>query len=60
MVLLEGPVRLGRDLETIIHVLYPLQLQIDQQLDAWPADIQAYDKQEFAIYRSVCREGIAL
>ena len=60
MVLLEGPVRFGRDLETIIHALYPLQLQIDQQLDAWPADVQAYDEQEFALYRTVSREGIPL
>ncbi|HSN88004.1 MAG TPA: nucleotidyltransferase domain-containing protein, partial [Thermoanaerobaculia bacterium] len=27
MVLLEGPVRLGRDLETIVRALYPLQLE---------------------------------
>ncbi|MCK4659233.1 MAG: nucleotidyltransferase domain-containing protein [Phycisphaerae bacterium] len=60
MVLLEGPVAFGCDLETIIHALYPLQLEIDRQIDAWPADVKAYEAQEFAIYRNVRREGVAL
>lgn len=60
MVLLEGPVHFGRDLETIIHALYPLQLEIDRLIDAWPADIQSYDAQDFAIYRHAHREGVML
>lgn len=59
-VLLDGPIALGRDLETIIHALYPLQLEMDRHIDAWPADVQAYEGQEFAIYRNVRREGVAL
>ena len=40
MVLLEGPVVLGEDLERIIRALYPLQLQTDRLIDAWPADVK--------------------
>jgi predicted nucleotidyltransferase len=34
MVLLNGPVRLGRDLETIVEALYPVQLEIDAPIHA--------------------------
>lgn len=60
MVLLKGPVQFGRDLETIIHALYPLQLETDRLIDAWPADVDSYEAQEFAIYRNARREGVRL
>lgn len=60
MALLEGPVELGRDLQTVIHALYPLQLETDLVIDAWPADVRSYEAQEFAVYRNANREGVRL
>lgn len=36
MVLLEEPVRLGKDLETIVDALYPIQLTIEAPIHAMP------------------------
>src|SRR5947209_19938254 len=38
LVLLAGPVALGRDLHTIIEALYPLQLEIHRVLEAFRVD----------------------
>ena len=60
MVILQGPVRFGKDLEVIVHALYPLQLETDRLIDAWPVDADAYDAEEYAIYRNAHREGVLL
>ncbi|HUU09677.1 MAG TPA: nucleotidyltransferase domain-containing protein [Phycisphaerae bacterium] len=60
IVLLEGPVAFGKDLETVIRALYPLQLETDRLIDAWPADVKAYEAQEFSIFRRAHREGVLL
>ena len=59
LVLLTGPVTLGQDLRTIIHTLYPLQLEIERPIDALPVDIDIYEAGEFALYRNAKREGIS-
>jgi uncharacterized protein len=58
LVLLAGPVVLGRDLRMIIHALYPLELEIERAIDATPVDIDTYEAGEFALYRNAKREGI--
>ncbi len=58
LVLLTGPVTLGKELRTIIDVLYPLQLDIERPLHALPVDIEVYDAGEFALYRNAKQEGI--
>jgi uncharacterized protein len=58
LVLLTGPVTLGRDLRTIIHALYPLQLEMDRILEAFPVDEEDYLRGEYAWYRNVQKEGI--
>ncbi|HEV8718667.1 MAG TPA: nucleotidyltransferase domain-containing protein [Candidatus Binatia bacterium] len=58
LVLLAGPVALGKDLRTIIHVLYPLQLEIDRVIEAFPVDEEDYLRGEYAWYRNAQREGI--
>ena len=58
LVLLDGPVHLGQDLETIIHALYPLQLEVLRPLDAAPVDVRDYEAGRVAMYRSAKREGI--
>jgi predicted nucleotidyltransferase len=38
LILLTGPVTLGRELRTIIEALYPLQREMDRVLEAFPLD----------------------
>jgi len=58
LVLLRGPVEFGKDLETVIRALYPLQLGSDRVSEAFPADEEEYRRGEWAFYRNVQREGI--
>jgi predicted nucleotidyltransferase len=60
LVLLAGPVALGRDLQTIIEALYPLQLAMDRVLEAFPVDEADYLRGEYAWYRNAQQEGIQL
>ena len=60
MVLLDGPVRLGRDLETIIEALYPVQLEIDAPIHATPVPADVFEAGEWSLYRSARREGVFL
>ena len=58
LVLLTGPIKLGRDLRTIIDATYPLQLEIERPIHGKPVDINVYEAGEFALYRNAKREGI--
>jgi predicted nucleotidyltransferase len=60
LVVLRGPVSLGQDLDRIVRALYPMQLDLDRPIHALPASEEAFEAGEYAIYRSVRREGIAL
>ena len=60
MVLLEGPVRLGRDLEAIVQALYPLQLELDAPIHAIPVAEASFDAGHYGIYCSAKREGVFL
>ncbi|MBN2498232.1 MAG: nucleotidyltransferase domain-containing protein [Deltaproteobacteria bacterium] len=62
LVLLEGPVELGRELRTIIDVLYPLQLELGffRTLEIIPTDVEDYEAQSYALYRHAREEGIRL
>ena len=58
LVLLTGPVVFGRDLETIIQALYPLQLELERVLEAVPIDEADYLRGDYAWYRRAQEEGI--
>jgi len=58
LALLEGPVAFGDDLATCIDALYPLVLELGRPIDVYPVDAEAYERQEFTIYRHAKREGI--
>jgi predicted nucleotidyltransferase len=58
LVILTGPVALGRELRTIIEALYPLQLEMDRVLEAFPVDEADYLRGEYASYRNVQKDGI--
>jgi uncharacterized protein len=60
IVLLEGPVRLGKDLESIVRALYPLQLEIDVPIHALPVAEASFEAGQYGIYRSAKREGVFL
>jgi predicted nucleotidyltransferase len=61
MVLLDDPVRFGRDLEMITRALYPLQLEMpDRPLHAIPVSERAYLAGESGAYRVAREEGVLL
>ena len=60
MVLLDGPVQLGRDLDTIVGALYPIQLEIDAPIHATPVSADAFEAGEWGVYRNARREGVLL
>jgi predicted nucleotidyltransferase len=60
LVVLEGPIDLGRDLETAIRAIYPLQLEIEHPIHVLPADVDVVEREEYALYRNARREGIRL
>lgn len=60
MVLLEGPIRLGRDLETIVRALYPVQLELEVPIHAIPVAEASFEAGGYGLYRSAKREGIPL
>ena len=58
LVLLRGPVALGKDLKTTIDVLYPLLLELERPIHALPVDAAAYAEGEFSLYRNARKEGV--
>ena len=58
LVLLRGPVTLGKDLKTTIDALYPLVLELERPIHALPVDAAAYAEGEFSLYRNARKEGV--
>jgi len=59
-VLLEGPVDFGRDLDTNINALYPLELESGRPISAKPVNITEFENYDCPLYRKVHREGITV
>ena len=59
LVILAGPVSFGRDLQTIVQALYPLQLELERPLEAIPVDEGRYLSGDYAFFRNVQKEGLA-
>ena len=60
LVLLEGPVDYGRDLEANLDALYPLSLELGRRISAKPVDADEYQDMGCPLYRQVHAEGIAV
>lgn len=60
LVLLRGPMALGKDLKTIIDALYPLQLEVGRPIHALPVEATVYAEGEFSLYRNARKEGVLL
>ena len=58
LVLLEGPLHIGEDIDTATRAIYPLMLQLDRIIDAKPVDIRHYEAGLAPLYRHAQREGI--
>jgi predicted nucleotidyltransferase len=58
LMLLEGPIQLGRDIHLSVKALYPLILQIGRVIDAAPVDVGRYEAGAMALYRQAKEEGI--
>jgi len=59
LVLLDGPVRHGRDLETNLRALHPLALRVCRRISAKPVSAAEYDAVDCPLYRSARAEGIS-
>lgn len=60
LVLLDGQVDLWDEIRTIVHALYPIQLEIERHISARPANAMVYEEGEYPLYRSVKEEGVLL
>ena len=58
MVLLDGPIKLWKDIQTSVYALYDLQLEIIRPIHAMPVDVEVFRAGEYALYRNAKREGI--
>ena len=59
LVLLNGPVEYGNDLETNINALYPLSLELGRRISAKPVDANEYETVMCPLYEASRKEGIS-
>lgn len=60
LVVLQEPVHLGVDLETVVRALYPVQLRLEGPIHALPVSASAFERAEYDLYREAKRDGIFL
>jgi predicted nucleotidyltransferase len=58
LMLLDGPIRLGRDIDTGVESLYPIVLRLGRTIEALPVDVRSYEDGRTGFYREAKREGI--
>ena len=58
LVLLEGPVDYGTDLERNIDALYPLSRRLGRRISAKPVDINIFETVDCPLFRNAQRDGI--
>jgi predicted nucleotidyltransferase len=58
LVLLDPPITLGADLETIVKALYPVQMRIEAPIHALPVAITSFEAQKYGLYRAANRDGV--
>lgn len=59
LVLLDGPIDYGRDLEANLEAVYPLSLELNRRISAKPVDAAEYETIDCPLYRKAHDEGIA-
>jgi uncharacterized protein len=58
LMLLEGPIKLGRDIHLGVESLYPLILSTGRIIDSIPVDVDNYEEGLVALYREAKKDGI--
>lgn len=58
LVLLDEPFDYFQELQRIIDLLYPVQLESEYLISAKPAAADAFERGELQLYRNVKREGL--
>jgi uncharacterized protein len=58
LMLLKGPIKLGRDIDIGVESLYPLVLRLGRTIEALPVDARTYEDGRTGFYREAKREGI--
>jgi len=59
LVLLEGPVDYGRDLDANLDALYPFSVELNRRISAKPVEATEYITVDCPLYRKAREEGIA-
>jgi len=60
LILLEPPVDLGKDLETAVRTLYPVQLSVNYPIHPLPVSVDSFEAGRTALLRAAREEGIRL
>ena len=60
LVLLRGPIRVLRDIQTAVKAVYQLSLRYGRPISAKPVDAAEYEAANFPLYANAKREGIVL
>jgi uncharacterized protein len=60
LVILQQPIDYCIELQTIVDLLYPLQLESSHWISAKPAEAEAFESGTIQLYRNVLKEGIVL
>jgi predicted nucleotidyltransferase len=58
LVLLHEPFEYFQELETIVDLLYPVQLASERLISAKPAAVDAFERGDLQLYRNAKREGM--
>jgi len=58
LMLLEGPIKLGRDIDVGVESLYPIVLRLGRTIEALPVDVRSYEAGRTGFYREARQEGI--
>jgi len=59
LVLLDGPIQYGHDLETAIAAVHAFSEKLERRISVKPVDVEEYAKADCPLYRAARREGIA-
>ena len=60
LVLLSGNIDYFVELQRIVDLLYPVQLESNRLISAKPAAVNEFEEGKIALYRIAKREGVAL
>lgn len=60
LLVVRGPVSLGRDIEVAVDALYPLVLEWDTLIHPLPVSEKDYETGELFFYRKARQEGVPL